>query len=308
MPWTTRQPPYDLEAIFPFLKGTARRTTRLHPRRDAGLSPMISKIGGAFTWPSDEAPPVCSTKLCPAIPVIQLCQVDFPAIDFPYRTDLFQLLWYPQTYEDLGYNPKIEIHWRQSTDLSDSSVLQPVYENYEDTFSIHECRIELEEIIEYPYIDLLTKEQKQEIWRWEEHQDNPMARYQYCLSTCPGTKVGGYPEYAGQDAPAIVKSDHQRLEYLLTLSDDEWDGGSFPRWRPVEQQFPPGRTVIEEIPNGGARQYIQYTPEEREELKTWTSERRSQYRAEQAPLGTYLKYPMNVFLDKSVEPWRGAPG
>ena len=96
----------------------------------------------------------------------------------------------------------------------------------------------LSKLPEYPYIGLLSAEQQQAIWSWEEAQNDPMARYQYCLSTCPGTKVGGYPEYGGQDAPRTANTNHQQPEYLLTLSDSEWDGGSFPRWRPIEQPFP----------------------------------------------------------------------
>ena len=198
---------------------------------------MVSKIGGAFAWPSDEISPVCPTKSCPAVPVIQLRQADFPDINFPDQTDLFQLLWYPQSYEELCFNPKIEIYWRQSTKLSDSSIIEPVYGDYESIFFIHECRIEPEQVIEYPYIGLLSEEEQQAIWKWESAQDDPMARYQYCLSTCPGTKVGGYPEYAGQDVPTVADTNRRKLEYLLTLSDSEWDGGSFPAGDQSSKRF-----------------------------------------------------------------------
>lgn len=304
MPWTTRQPTFDVEALFPFLKGRARTAMRLHPRREVDLPPAVSKIGGTFVWPPSEPPPVCPTKLCPAVPVLQIRRAEFPLIEFPGDTDLMQLLWYPQAYDDWHYNPKIEIFWRTLDDIPTDSVLRPVYKHHEDIFFVHECRIEPEVVIEYPYIDLLTEVEKQAICKWEEEQDDPLARYQYCLSTCPGTKVGGYPEYAGQDAPTIFNSDGRESEYVLTLSDDEWDGGSFPRWRPIEQRFPPGRTVHEELPNGGARQYIKYTPEEEQEIADWTPEVWSQYHTQQAPLGTYLKCRLNLFLDKSVDPWR----
>jgi Domain of unknown function (DUF1963) len=296
----TRQPPYDVEELFPFLKAMGRRTTRLHPRREAGLPATVSKIGGSILWPPNDTHPVCSVKSCPAVPVIQLRRDDCPSIEFPTGFDLLQILWYPQGYEDWGYNPQLEVYWRDSTKLSPESVLTPVYENHEDIFVVNECRIHPESVIEYPYIDLLNEDQQQVIWKWEKTQDNPMARYQYCLSTCPGTKVGGYPDFCGQDAPSMIGSNGQQLQYLLTLASDEWDGGSFPRWRPIEQKFPPGRTVTEKRPDGRTIQYIKYTPEEEKERERWTGERWSQYRAEQSAVGIDLKYSMNVFLELST--------
>jgi hypothetical protein len=263
MTWTTRNPPFRLESLFPFLKGTARKTVRLHPRRAENLAPTISKIGGAFVWPSDELRPVCPIKSCPAVPVIQLRRADFPLMEFPTGTDLLQILWYPQSYKDCNYNPKLEIRWRSTDRLPVDSVLEPAYQNHEDMFVVHECRITPEEVVEYPYKDLLPEDERKAISKWEKGLDDPMAHYQYCLSTCPGSKVGGYPDFGGQDAPVFVKSTGYMLEYLLTLSDDEWDGGSYPRWCPVESQF----------------------------------------NSENAPLGTYLKYPLNIFLDKSISPW-----
>ena len=304
MPWTTRQPKYDVETLFPFLKGRARTAMRLHPCREVDLPPTVSKIGGAFVWPPSEQPPICPTTSCPAIPVLQIRRSEFPLIKFPGDTDLMQLLWYPRAYEDWNYGPKIEMFWRTLGDMPTDSVLQPVYKHHADMFFIHECRLEPEVVLEYPYIGLLTEVEQQAISKWEEEQDDPLALYQYCLSTSPGSKVGGYPEYGGQDAPAIFNSDGKESEYLLTLADWEWDGASFPRWRPIEQRFPPGRRVEEKLPNGGTRVYTKYTPEEELELESWTPEEWSRYRARQEPLGAYLPLPMNVFLDKSTDPWR----
>ena len=303
MKLTTRQPPYQLEELFPFLRGTAREALRLHPRREQGVDVMSSKIGGSIAWPVGEPHPICRTKSCPAVPVVQLRRSDAPMLPFPDGADLFQLLWYPQSYDEWGYNPRVEVYWRDSKTLSADSVLIPIYENHEDIFVVHECRVQPEIIVEYPYIELLSEDEQKIIWDWEDEQNDPLARYQYCLSTCPGTKVGGYPDYSGQGAPSWSGATGRTLKYLLTLSDNEWDGGSFPRWRPIEQQFPPGRTVIEEQPDGSAIQRIQYTPDEERELENWSKERRSQYHAERAALGTYLKYPMNVFVDTSVDPW-----
>lgn len=303
MPWTTRQPSYDVEELFPFLRGMARTTVRLHPRRQSNLPPALSKIGGTMVWPHDEPVPVCRESSSPAVPVIQLLKSDFPSLKFPTGTDLLQLLWYPRSYEDWGYNPQIEIRWRNSKCLSAGSVITPTYENYEEGFVVHECRIAPESVTEYPDIGTLSENQRQAIWNWEKKHDDPIARYQYCLSTCPGTKIGGYPDFAGEDVPMVRNSYSKELEYLLTLSDDEWDGGSFPRWRPIEQRFPPGHWVVNERPDGSVHYSIGYSSEEKRELAKWTNEDYSQYHAEQGAIGTYLKCPLNVFLDTSVNPW-----
>lgn len=275
MAYTTRRPPYKMEKVFPFLKGKGRKAVRLHPRREAGLAPTISKIGGAIVWPADEPKPECPITGCHAVPVIQLLRQDFREVEFEDDTDIFQLLWYPRSYADWEYKPRIEVRWRHSEECTSDSVFEPNYENAEEIFIVHECRIHPETVVEYPYIDLLTDEEMQEIWSWEEKQNDPLARYQYCLSVCPGTKIGGYPQFAGQDAPSILKQNGSSLHYMLTLTDAEWDGGSFPRWRPVEQQAGTGDS----------------------------DESISQYHAAQCPLGTYLKLPSNIFFDKSIEPW-----
>ncbi|MEM1251565.1 MAG: hypothetical protein AAGI69_03965 [Cyanobacteria bacterium P01_H01_bin.21] len=226
MQLTTRQPLYQLEELFPFLRGAAREALRLHPRREQGVGVTSSKIGGPIVWPAGEPHPICPTKSCPAVPVLQLRRFDAPMLPFPNGNDLLQLLWYPQAYEEWGYNPKIEVYWRNSKTLSADNVLIPIYENHESMFVVHECRVQPEIIVEYPYIGLLSMDEQQTIWNWEEKQDDPLAQYQYCLSTCPGTKVGGYPDYGEQDAPSWAGTANRTFEYLLALSDDEWDGGS----------------------------------------------------------------------------------
>ena len=109
---------------------------------------------------------------------------------FPIGTDLFQLLWYPRRYENCGCNPKIEIHWRKASALNPESIIEPVYQNHEDMYVVHECSVEPEDVAEFPYIDLLTEDQKQQIWTWEE-ANGAMALYQYCLSTAPEQNWAG---------------------------------------------------------------------------------------------------------------------
>ena len=122
---TTREAPYDVEELFAFLKGTARQTLRLHPERKANVSPMVSKVGGAFAWPAGEAQPTCEERGCRAVPVVQLRKDDVPSIEFPPGCDLCQLLWYPEEYPDWGYNPKVEVYWRDLVTLGRESVIGP---------------------------------------------------------------------------------------------------------------------------------------------------------------------------------------
>lgn len=303
MQLTTRSSPYHLEELFPFLRGRGRDAIRLHPRRQQQIAPFESKIGGSFVWPRNEAHPVCPEQHCPAVPVIQLRKADAQVLPFPKGTDLFQLLWFPWQYDDCQYNPKIEIYWRNSDALSQDNVLSPVYENHEEMYEVHECRLRPETVTEYPYVYLLDEDERQQIEDWEQTAGDPLAGYQKVLSTCPGTKIGGYPNYDGQDAPRPTGRNGAESTYLLTISDSEWDGGSFARWRPIEQQFPPGTLVSEEQPDGGSVGYTRYTAEEEQELEQWTHDRWVQYHSERAALGTYLKQPMNVFVDACTDPW-----
>jgi hypothetical protein len=167
-------------------------------------------------------------------------------------------------------------------------------------------------VLEYPYIWSLGSTERATIRDWErslsplpEHVDYAPAMYQYLLSTCPGSKIGGYPDWGGQDANVPLNSQSNPADYLLTISDDEWDGGSFPRWRPMEQPSPPdGIRRLHVTPEGYVNKSIAYTPEEETELAAWDNARWSRYQADSNAIGTYLKVPMNIYLDRTVTPWR----
>jgi hypothetical protein len=125
------------------------------------------------------------------------------------------------------------------------------------------------------------------------------------LSTCPGSKIGGYPSWGGQDPTIPFTATGQPADYALTISDCEWHNGQPPRWRPLEQVAPPdGVRRKEDFADGSARERIVYTSEEEAELKTWDHARWMRYNADGNPLGTYLKLPMNIFFDRTVTPWK----
>ena len=311
MKFTTHKPEFDVEELFPFLRGRGLPTLRLHPRRQNNLPSDISKFGGNFIWSKDEAFPEDPYSEMKAVPVLQLRQEDAPSMPFPPNTNLMQLSWIPQSSDSTGYDPKLEVFWRKLEASENTVLLEPDYHEDEDMFRVEECAIHLENVIEYPYLGELSIFERQAIHDWEATISpplpphfNPEPVYQYQLSTCPGSKVGGYPDWSGQDPRIPMNAQGQPLEYLLTIADNEWDGGSWGRWRPIEQIAPPyGKTIFIEQSDGRFIQRQVFTAEEEIENANWNSQKHDRYDNDRNALSTYLKYGMNVFLDRSVNPW-----
>lgn len=224
----TSSPPIDVTSEFPFLAGRERRAWRLHPRRAAADLPLVaSRIGGPIPWPMDEPVPRCpDTGLLP-VPVIQLRRDSGLPLVFPDGAELMQILWYPAEYADVLYLPRLLVRYRALADLAQHTLLEPSYPEDDLGFRVQPCSVTPEPVIEYPDLASLADDERAAISAWEESRGEPL--YQYLLSTCPGTKVGGYPHHAGQ--PDV--SPPAPREYVLTLSDTEWDGGSAPRWQPA---------------------------------------------------------------------------
>lgn len=311
MKFTTHDPEFDVEQLFPFLRGRGLPTLRLHPRRQQNLPADISKFGGNIIWSRDEPFPEDPYSEMKAVPVLQLRQEDVPNMPFMPETNLMQLLWIPQSSDSSGYDPKLEIFWRKLEAPENTVLLEPDYHEDEDGFRVEECAIHLESVIEYPYIGVLGIAEQQAIRDWEATIAPPLPHhfssepiYQYRLSTCPGSKVGGYPQWSGQDSHIPTNTRGQPLEYLLTIADDEWDGGSWKRWRPIEQFAPPdGQRKFTENSDGSVTQSRAYTEAEELENARWDLQKYNRYHANQNALSTYLKYGMNVFLNRSVNPW-----
>lgn len=107
--------PFDVEAAFPELTGSAREVTLLYPR--AGRpGPGDSSLGGPLLWPADEPWPMCAEPdhykpLSPPVgpepvamlPVVQLYARDVPGLVFPAGTDLLQILWCPLVHGAAPY-------------------------------------------------------------------------------------------------------------------------------------------------------------------------------------------------------------
>jgi hypothetical protein len=312
MKFTTREPEFDVEGLFPFLRDRGLPTLRLHPRRQQNLPPDISKFGGNIIWSSNEPFPEDPYSEMKAVPVLQLRQEDVPNMPFMPETNLMQLLWIPQSSDSNEYDLHLLVFWRKLEDLENGVLLEPDYHEDEDMYRVEECTIRLENVIEFPYLGELSIFERQAIHDWEATISpplplhfNPEPVYQYRLSTCPGSKVGGYPDWSGQDPRIPTNAQGQPLEYLMTISDNEWYGGSYRRWRPIEQIAPPyGKTIFIEQPDGRFIQRQVFTATEELENTKWNSQKYDQYTADQNALSTYLKYGMNVYLDRSVNPWK----
>ncbi|GHP00038.1 hypothetical protein KSF_100850 [Reticulibacter mediterranei] len=253
-----------------------RRAARLHPYPAPDPGPDESKVGGTFLWPSNELWPFCLVghvhnesgrsqedellrqeaeygqawreNFGPAIikpagephgayvGVIQLRAADVPELGFPEGADLFQLLWCPRDHRMAlpGYGPEIQIYWRQSSAISKPLHEQPTPAVFEPDYLPNTCLLIPERVQEYPALCELPTALQERIRAWEETEAHTSS--QYYLGPAPGTKVGGYVEWV--QFPDVVRcaSCQQEMEHLLTIASWEWDGESFRRWRPLEEQ------------------------------------------------------------------------
>jgi hypothetical protein len=302
--FNTQQPEYTVEELFPFLQGLGKSAWRLHPRRQRDLPLEISKFGGSIRFPANKPLPCDKYTETFAVPVLQLRRQDFLNFDFFNGAGYLQVLW------QLDDIPQPIVYWHTEAELENSIILNANTVEHDDTMSlVQECKIFPEEIIEYPYIDSLTAEQQKVIRDWEAQISSsdflyPEPIYQYRLSTCPGSKIGGYPQWGGQDAKIPQTTTRIDAQYCLTLADSEWDGGSWQRWRPQEQISPPdGKKHLILYTDGRSTETRLYTPEEQQILDQWDQERYNAYADEQGAIGTYLKSPINIFFDQTITPW-----
>ncbi|HEX8032607.1 MAG TPA: hypothetical protein VF510_02110 [Ktedonobacterales bacterium] len=227
---TTPPPPLDITDFFPELRPLARRTVRLHPRRDGETGLGESKLGGTFLWPVSEPWPVCTVGHVASEPqrsqdeelllqewrmvgnhllgnhppsrpagqphgayvgVMQLRAADVPELGFPDGCDLFQLLWCPRDHLP-HYSPHLRVYWRQAANVS--AVLQdvPVPTVFDPNYMPRVCSFASERVREYSDIRDVSDDLRRRIWEWEETEAAQGYSYQYHLSVAPGTKVGGH--------------------------------------------------------------------------------------------------------------------
>jgi hypothetical protein len=244
---TTQPPSHSVADAIPELADRARTTVRLHPRQEAEPPPDMSKLGGGVRWPAGERWPRCDlahqlwdslqTEEPPDdrayVPVLQLRRADVPELEFPPGTDVFQLLWCPSDHAGPLYVPVVRVFWWDASDLVDTIVPSPTPTTAPSNYIPRPCGLHPERVDEYPGIGELPRPLQEKIWAWGDAQgQSPL--YQYLLSTAPGTKVGGYPNWFQDPQPQTCAAGHP-MDHLVTISDTEFDGGTWPRWLAVEE-------------------------------------------------------------------------
>ena len=260
---TTPKPPLDVIEIFPFLSHRKKITVRLHPRRGIEPGTCQSKLGGRFLWPKDEPWPTCTEPEIALVEqynfsasfdyslgyspdnvwrlshpqhndfyvgVLQLKVEDFPEIEFPSSKNLFQLLWCPRNH--ILNSSTCLVFWRNEKEITAPLIAPPSPSFPERVLVPHPCCLYPERVIEYPHITMLQDEEKEIVEEWDEERE---ATYQFLLSTAPGIKVGGYPNWI-QDPEVPICQCGREMEHLLTIDSSEFSPATALRWCPVEEQ------------------------------------------------------------------------
>ena len=181
----------------------------------------------------------------PLVPVAQLYRRDVPDFAGPDDADLLQVLWCPLDHPEEGYNPRVRLYWRRSTDVTQPLDLAPEPPVVNDAYLPTPCVVHPEQVREYQYGGLLPEELDDRITAWEEaaededeDEDETGRSYQFDLSLAPGWKVGGFANWSLTDPhPVDCAECGTAMTLLFTADSSEWHGtgGS---WRPVEE--PPG--------------------------------------------------------------------
>ncbi|MEV4619100.1 hypothetical protein AB0J74_10400 [Asanoa sp. NPDC049573] len=176
----------------------------------------------------------------PLVPVAQLYQRDIPDFVGPDGADVLQVLWCPLDHPEDGYNPRVRLIWRRSTDVTTPLEQAPEPPVVNDSYLPVSCVVHPERVREYQYGDLLPDELGERITAWEQAQerteDDHIARdYQSDLSLAPGWKVAGFASWSLSDPQPMNCTECGRaMTLLLTADSGEWDGTEC-SWRPVEE-------------------------------------------------------------------------
>ncbi|QVL32722.1 DUF1963 domain-containing protein [Telmatocola sphagniphila] len=237
-----------------------KNTVRLHPRRAHVLDVTASKLGGVFLWPSDEPWPVCKSpnhyngegtaeakkdvrgKAIELVPVLQLRSEDFPEVQFFPGSDLLQLMWCPLEHgSDEGFVAKTFIFWRKRSEVRNPLEHTPKSPFASKWYLPNECELHPERVKEF-FVKEITQAMCTQACEWLAAHPSPedirtedewldFLTSEHAL--CPSNKVGGYPKWVqGEEIPTCKCGNE--MEYLLTLTDCEFDGGDWRRWCPIE--------------------------------------------------------------------------
>lgn len=173
----------------------------------------------------------------PLVPVAQLYRRDVPDFTGPDDADVLQVLWCPLDHPEEGYNPRVRLFWRRSTDVTQLLDAAPEPPVVNDDYLPTPCVVHPEQVREYQYGGLLPEELDARITEWEgdAEEDDDGRSYQFDLSLAPGWKVGGYANWSLTDPhPMNCAECGTAMTLLFTADSSEWHGtgGS---WKPVEE-------------------------------------------------------------------------
>ena len=244
--FTTRPSPVDIESNYPELAPLRRTAVRLHPRKKSDLPVDSSKIGGVFFANDPAEWPFCRTHKTHHIGILQLTKYDVPELGFPDGCDIFQLTFCPFDHDDV-YCPDVSGRWLSLSDDHIQQSSNPSFEEPEYKYIPNECAIHPERVEDYPHMDELPEDLQARIGadrslvgpveEWLERPDDewaPETAYSYFLSAADGTKVGGNVNWIQVPQSSRCPKCSGWTEDLLTIASWEWDGGTFHRWKPIE--------------------------------------------------------------------------
>jgi hypothetical protein len=169
---------------------------------------------------------------CPMIGVLQVYARDVPELPFPDGTDLFQLLWCPNNHDGPWYGPMPYAAWRRAASAT-SALTAPPRTTFdgpynESIYSPAPCLLRPERVTELPHLYDLPAGLREQVAQWDSDRDADLDRpYQLQLSTAPGTKLLGHPNWVqGPSWPACLCG--RRMTHLATISSAEYGSG---RWQ-----------------------------------------------------------------------------
>jgi hypothetical protein len=177
----------------------------------------------------------------PLVAVAQLYRKDVPDFAGPDDADLLQVLWCPLDHPDEGYNPRVRIYWRRSTDVDRPLAAAPEPPVVNESYLPTACTVTPEQVREYPYRGLLPSDLEARIRAWQQ-QDADGLSYQRDLSLAPGWKVGGFANWSLTDPyPMNCTECGAPMALLFTADSGEWDGPD-DSWRPARE---PANTPVD---------------------------------------------------------------
>ncbi|WP_342742710.1 hypothetical protein [Nonomuraea jiangxiensis] len=167
---------------------------------------------------------------------MQLITRDVPELPFPHDTDTLQVLWCPLDHEPY-FQPHTIVHWRKAEAVGHHLIEAPTPDpDSDDSYLPTACVLAPERVQEYPDAYELSTELWDRIQAWEIDFPNPDGwAYGEHLSTAPGSKVGGWPQWIQDPVPFECSRGHE-MAHLLTIASWELDIESGKRWAPMEER------------------------------------------------------------------------